>query len=364
MSTVGPDLTELKKYLLVLDLSPTRVPTMQEYKKAYREKLKLHPDWGGETGPFQAITEAALYVFQYITSHNDQQPRKNSEKDIMLIKTFESENNVVYHTGSVVFEIKQSEGSIWIDSLKNKLGDPVELPDGSGCIMKQDNFKIPAVSCHTKATSGTLTVTVYPNPKNGQPKIMVQGKMYLAFITFIIPLVIQDIHAATSLPAIAGLGAAAIGANSESEDNDDDSEPATKATDSDLESFSRAFKRMECEVVTLRNDLVQQMTTNLPKNSDENELSKIGKRIEILENLLKSNLDQFNTLSQSLEKLNKKLDIKITGESVTLGPQQFELLAQSISDHLKVSEITTSLTTLSREVATSAEVQKFSQQVA
>ena len=149
----------------------------------------------------------------------------------------------------------------------------MELTDGSGCIMKQDNFKIPAVSCHTKATSGTLTVTVYPNPKNGQPKIMVQGKMYLAFITFIIPLVIQDIHAATSLPAIAGLGAAAIGgvepANSESEDNDDDSEPATKATDSDLESFSRAFKRMECEVVTLRNDLVQQMTTNLPKNSDK-----------------------------------------------------------------------------------------------
>ena len=197
---------------------------------------------------------------------------------------------------------------------------------------------------------------------------MVQGKMYLAFVTFIIPLVIQDIHAATSLPAIAGLGAAAIGgvepANSESEDNDDDSEPATKATDSDLESFSRAFKRMECEVVTLRNDLVLQMTTNLPKNSDENELSKIEKRIEMLENLLKSNLDQFNTLSQSLEKLNKKLDIKINGESVTLGPQQFELLAQSITDHLQMSEITTSLTTLSREVATSAEVQKFSQQVA
>ena len=54
----------IKEYLIKLDLNPNRMPTLKEYKKAYREKLNLHP---GDTALFQEITEAALAVFQFIS---------------------------------------------------------------------------------------------------------------------------------------------------------------------------------------------------------------------------------------------------------------------------------------------------------
>ena len=65
-------------------------------------------------------------------------------------------------------------------------------------------------------------------------------------MTFIIPLVIQDIHAATSILAIDDGGPHAIG-DSESEDEDSDT-PTVE--NSDIESLNKAFKRMEKEVVT------------------------------------------------------------------------------------------------------------------
>ena len=57
----------IKEYLIKLDLNPNRMPTLKEYKKAYREKFNLHPDRGGDTALFQEITEAALAVFQFIS---------------------------------------------------------------------------------------------------------------------------------------------------------------------------------------------------------------------------------------------------------------------------------------------------------
>ena len=130
--------------------------------------------------------------------HSEHQNRKNTEKDTDLLKVFEAENNVSYNQGSVVFEIKAAEASTWIECLRKKVSEPIQLSDGSGVIMKMDNFKIPAVSCHSKANYGSLSVTVYPNPKTTNPKIMVQGRMYLAFVTFIIPLVLQDLKASQS----------------------------------------------------------------------------------------------------------------------------------------------------------------------
>ena len=60
------DTTQIKDYLRVLNLNTTRVPTFKEYKKAYRELLKLHPDLGGDTPKFQEITQAAREVFDYM----------------------------------------------------------------------------------------------------------------------------------------------------------------------------------------------------------------------------------------------------------------------------------------------------------
>ena len=60
--------TQIKDYLRVLNLNTTWVPTFKEYKKAYRELLKLHHDLGGDTPKFQEITQAAREVFDYNSS--------------------------------------------------------------------------------------------------------------------------------------------------------------------------------------------------------------------------------------------------------------------------------------------------------
>ena len=67
--------------------------------------------------------------------------------------------------------------------------------------MKKNGFKVNCVSTASANNSGTLTVTVYPNPKSSHPKIMVQGKMYMAFVTFTLPTIIKAMRdASDSIP--------------------------------------------------------------------------------------------------------------------------------------------------------------------
>ena len=98
-------LETIRDFLIRLDLDPSRIPTLKEYKKAYRTKLKNHPDKGGDTAVFQGITEAALAVFQFITENQDKQTRPETDKDSALLRNFESDCNVNYHKGNVDFDI-------------------------------------------------------------------------------------------------------------------------------------------------------------------------------------------------------------------------------------------------------------------
>ena len=110
-----------------------------------------------------------------------------------LLRAFELSSNVVYHKGSIVFDIDGTAAQLWIECLKKKVGEPIELADGSGFRMTKDDLQIPLVSTKSTDTNfGSVTVTVYPNPKTSNPKIMIQGKMYMAFVAFIMPMVIKD----------------------------------------------------------------------------------------------------------------------------------------------------------------------------
>ena len=85
---------------------------MAEYKKAYREKLKNHPDKGGDTALFQGITETALAIFKFITENQAKQSRSESGKDSALLRNFELTNNVCYNKGNVVFDIDGSKAQL------------------------------------------------------------------------------------------------------------------------------------------------------------------------------------------------------------------------------------------------------------
>ena len=211
-----PGLDSIRDFLVRLDLNPSRLPTVSEYKKAYREELKNHPDKGGDTAIFQGITEASMAVWQFMATNQDRQSRPETDKDTALLRKFEKSNNVSYNKGSVVFDIDGSKADILIECLIKRVGPPEILSDGSGVKMKVEQFKIPLVSCKTKQKYGSLSVTVYPNPKTSHPKVMLQGQAYLAFVTLVLPEVFKDL--ASPHLAIGGVSTAGNISDIESDD--------------------------------------------------------------------------------------------------------------------------------------------------
>ena len=122
-----PNISEIKEYLEVLNLNTTCMPTMKEYKKAYRELMRLHPDLGGDTTRFQEITQAARQVFEFITKHQNEQTRPDNDIDADLLKAFEATNNVSYNSGNIVFGIDPTEAEKWLECLEKRLGKPLPL---------------------------------------------------------------------------------------------------------------------------------------------------------------------------------------------------------------------------------------------
>ena len=70
------DISVIERYLVILGLPSDKHPTLAEYKAAYREKLKLHPDKlhsssdkARDHDAFCDILEAAKEVFNFITEN-------------------------------------------------------------------------------------------------------------------------------------------------------------------------------------------------------------------------------------------------------------------------------------------------------
>ena len=166
--------------------------------------------------------------------------------------------------------------------------------------MKVEDFKIPLVSCHTKVGYGSLSVTVWPNPSDGQAKVCVQGKMYLAFVSFVLPAVIKDFEA--GIPLAVGNTAQASMECLDSEDE----EETEAGSEIEIVELSKSFKRMESEVITLRNDLVERVELAISKTNSEDKL-KIETKIDNLQTLLKENVEQSRALSCSIDKLSDTL---------------------------------------------------------
>ena len=249
--------------------------------------------------------KAGESMFKFITENQSHETReKDPDKD--LLKTFEKTNGVSYNKGNLTFNIKPGFGELWIKCLAKKLSDPVLLPNGSGYKMKVEEFKIPSVTYLTKKTYGSLTVTVWPNPSDGQPKVCVQGTMYLAFISFVLPGVLKDVAASKALDCTHG---------------DDD---LTEDGCSDLGKVNGKLKRLEKEVLNVSNMVVSKVDIALSNiNKSEPDVASLVGRIENLEEILKTNQEQFATLAESVEKLNSTI--------LTQGAVRF--LARSFKTH-------------------------------
>ena len=139
----------------------------------------------------------------------------------------------------MVFSIETAKADRWNQCLSKKVGKSVPLDNKSGVQMKVEEFKIPLVSCHTKTGYGSLSATVWPNPSDGQAKVCIQGKMYLAFVSFVLPAVIKDVEAGKPLT----IGDTAQ-ASMECTDTEDEEEPDS-VPETEIIELKKSFKRME-----------------------------------------------------------------------------------------------------------------------
>ena len=97
--------------------------------------------------------------------------------------------------------------------------------------------------------------------------------MYMAFVTFTLPTIIKAMRdASDSIPrAVRNLDL--------SSDDEEDS-----CANGDLETVNNSLKRMEVEVLNMRDDLVDRVEAALQEKPENIEI-KLGKRIDNLENL-------------------------------------------------------------------------------
>ena len=276
-------------------------------------------------------------MFEYISSHQQEQKRANSDSDKNLLQAFKISSNVVYQKGSIVFDIDGSAAQFWFDSLKKKSGEPTELSDGSGVQMKKDDQEIPLVTTQkaTQTKFGSVTVTVYPNPKTSNPKIMIQGKMYMAFVAFILPMVIKDMNKASPL---------SVNNETETATNNSDDEDENYSSN-DIVTLNKSFKRIEIEVLNLRDDLIERVDNTTRDHEN------LGLRLDSLENLLKLNIEQHNNLSQNLESLNETIKNKVNTENVVLEKTQLDRIAQGVGNLPKLNELGNTLASLRTEMA-------------
>ena len=151
------DLNDIKCYLKILKLDETKIHTMAEHKKAFRDLLVLHPDKNVKDGvedtteEFQKVTEAVDIVLEFIIRNLQLNTRRDTKEHKETLKLFEKQTDLVYNSESVTFYIDPIDVEAWKDGFEKKLGDVVAMKDKGGIQYKLDDWSINSVStCHWK----------------------------------------------------------------------------------------------------------------------------------------------------------------------------------------------------------------------
>ena len=312
-------LEDISIFLSRLDLKPDKVPTYAEYKKKYREKMHLHPDKAGSVTEevFKEITEAAKKIHDFITENPDLQ-RTNTDEFKRVAKCFNRENNVEYNKNNIVIHFEMENCSAWMEALSKRFGASIPLEDQVGVQFKTPHLQIPKLA----ENFGSFSASVWSNPKKGTPKILIQGKSYMAFVTFVLPEILKEIELKNDKLAIESPvtdGACA----------------AAKVTD--LETLMIGFQKMESEVIKLRDNLVGIVDESLQQIKDDKKMEKIEKKIGKLEEIALGN-------QKVLTDLNTKID-NIVAHQQRIKPVDVDALEEFISSSkttfTKLENITT-----------------------
>ena len=323
-------LEEIRIFLVKLDLKPDRIPTYAEYKKKYREKLFMHPDKAGSEHEeaFKEITEAANKVHEWIIENPELQ-KTSTEEFKRVAKCFDKDNEVEYNKNNVVIHLDDKRCEAWMEALTRRFGASIPLEDQVGVQFKTSHLKVPK----TTESFGSFSASVWSNPKKGTPKILLQGKSYMTFVTFILPEILKEIEAKNDNQkhAIESIV-------TEPDINTKITEDSRVAIGgSDMETLLIGFQKMESEVIKLRDNLVGIVDQSLHQVKDNTE--QFEKKIEKLEKIALENKTELEILGKKIDEVLahqlkiKPVDVDALEDFINSGKTTFTKLENITSIH-------------------------------
>ena len=146
----GKTLKDIEKYLSVLGLDTTVVPTMTKYREAYKEHFHKHPDKNLDkdneetTEEFQKITEAGHEILEFLTAKGNK-PASNQSTDSDILTGFVKTNKMEYKSKCITFYLTKDTVEAWKKEFEMILGSPKPLPTSKtnkeqGIQYKQDTW--------------------------------------------------------------------------------------------------------------------------------------------------------------------------------------------------------------------------------
>ena len=309
-------LEDIKKYIRILKLNDTRVPTLGELKKAYKDLYFLHPDKNNKdrgedtTKEFQEITEAVDKVSEFILQNPQLQSRTDSLENKEAYRFFEKNNGVKYNADSVTFYTDPNTIEAWKKAFEKKLGSGTAMKDEGAIQYKKDDWCIDSVSTASKPVVGSVSICIWPNKQT----ILVQGKNYLAFLTFAIPGMIKSVHKLT-IPL--------------EEKNEDDSEKIElDLTLSESDVLVDSFRTLEKEVKTIRNELIDKVDGALQEITESNNktVTHVNDKMDKLEASIVVSKKELDDIRDQLSVI-----VDQTKDNTSVNDEMVKLLAEEVA---------------------------------
>ena len=320
------NLRSLGKFLSTLGLDTDKVPSVSDFRKAYRSHLHLHPDKAGDDtlARFQEITEAAKEVFEFLTTAGNLKHEDISDDDILgnLVR----HNNLQFNKKCVTLDLSADTADKWMNEFENILGPSKPLNNSeTGIQFKKENWCLDCDSSAPLVSFGSVSVNFHPTTM----KIVVQGSAYLDFTTLAIPRIVENMRTANALTSVtADISNTEIALNTTNDISKEENNSGV---------LIEGFRRMETAVVELRTDLIRkvdQTVVNITANKENKQLEDIFKKLDKLDNLLAENKTE-------MASINEKLAVLTDRNSVHLDDTSVQAVAAAVSDisDTKVSEL-------------------------
>ena len=352
---------DLEPFLKVLDIKELdKAPSFSDLRKAYRNKLHLHPDKAGKdsteedkrqlTEAFQEVSEAVHEIFFFLVENVDKQKKaKSNDEGTRLLKFFEHSCEMVYNQGSITFFIEDDLYDPWMQALEKKFGSPPEpLREIDGFFFRIDNLEVSKLE-----NLGKVTASCWKKPSSdGRSKIVLQGKAYMSFFTLVIPDIIMEIN--KLIPEVRSLPTGNV--------NSDKSEKATsdkkdkgvnddKVENVDITSLTSGFETLQSEVVTLRENLVGVIDRSVAQLNDSIQALSLKEDMENLGKVVASNTHEISSLQVKLDQiiLNqqqwKPIDTQALDSFLSHSNTVFTKLEEVTSIHTEAGNIPAALDT-------------------